>query len=375
MLILLAFLRLGLTIYSQKETFFSRGHNADFEQYKRYYYSSQYVQKKNPSIIPDTFLEVFAAGAFLRGMNPILIIHDHPPLGRYIVASSLLLFDNPYIVMIIIIGLTLYGLFLIANTIFNNAVISLLPIALFANEPLLLNKLTNSPLLEPIQFVFIVFAFYFFILGVSKKNYTKYFILTSLMIGFVISTRFFITGAAMVFGMVSYFILQREINKKFFIFLFSLPIAVIVLLLSYTRTMMDGYNVIKILGIQKYILVYHKSKFILPFTYWDLLLFNKWHTWWGDRTITTDPHWMITWPLAIVFTLGNLLYGMVKKIPFQPGEKILFIWIGIYSIMLSTGYTSTNYFLPVIPFIYILTTAFFVKIIKTTKGKFYKNEK
>ena len=363
-LLFITFFRIGQSIYSQKEKFFSRGWSGRFQEYQKAYFSSQYIQKKNPGIIPDESLEIFAAESFLRGLNPILIVHDHPPLGRYIVALSLIIFDNPHVIMIPLILLSLLGLFLVGYEILPNAAIALIPVLFFANEPLLLDKFVSTPLLEPIQFPFLVFALYFFILGVTKKNCLLYFIATAIMLGFVISIRFFATGAALLFCMLTYFLLQRKLSKSLFLFLATLPLSLVILLLSYTRTMMDGYSVIKIFGIQKYILVYHKSKFILPFTYWDLLLFNRWHTWWGTWAISSDAHWIITWPLGMIFSISNFLYGIFKKISFQPGETVMMLWIFVYSAMLSTGYTSTNYFLPIIPFTYIIATAFFVKIVK-----------
>ena len=120
-------------------------------------------------------------------------------------------------------------------------------------------------------------------------------------------------------------------------------------------------------GIQKYIFEYHRSAFILPFSFWDLLLFNRWHTWWGTRAIANDINWTAFWPITTLLTATSVVFWLGKKIPFNKGEIVLTAWVICYSAMLSLGYTSTRYFLPLVPFLYILATSFVVKLIKRFK--------
>lgn len=363
-----------LSIYQQKDKFFSRGYHALYEEYKNAYDSSQYVVKKNPGIIPDETFESFAAGAFLKGLNPILIVHDHPPLGRYILSGSIAVFDNVHIAILIALGFSLIGIFMITRLLTSNIFVSLLPVGAFANESLFLNKLTYTPLPEPIQLPFIIFSFYFFLKAMKEKKDIPYFIATALSIGCVISIRFFVLGAVIAASMGLYLILRRKFDRKFKYFLCSFPLTVFVLFLSYTRTMLESKNPLQFLSIQKYILSYHSTKFILPFTFWDLFFFNRWHTWWGSRQVLSDPQWNILWPITYVISYFSAIYSYLRKIPFKDGEKVLLIYIALISIMLSTGYTSTRYFLPILPFTYILATSFVFallnnKLVKKPKKK------
>ena len=356
-------------LYSQRSSFFSKGYSSQYDSLKKVYDGSQYVKKKNPGIIPDQALEAYAAGTFLKGINPILIIHDQPPLGRYILSLSILLFDNVNTIMVLLLFLSGLGIFLNARLVLKSTLFSLMPLGIFLNEPLFLNKLYNSPLLEPIQLPFIIFALYFFIQGTIKKNYTKWFILASIMLGFVVSIRFFVLGAVLVFAMILYFLIAKQFNKKFIVFLFTLPLAVIVLLISYTRTIQFGSSILHILGVQKYIYSYHQAQLSLPFSFWDLIFFNRWHTWWGTKMITSDPQWIVLWPISMILTFIYFLAGIFKKISISEPEKILIIWIMAYSLFLSLGEASTRYFTPLLPFAYIIATSFFVKIISGFKNK------
>jgi len=352
-----------LIVYRQREAFFSKGYMFQYGLLKKHYEASQYVQKINPGIMPDETLESFAGGAFLKGINPISIIHDQPPLGRYMLSLSILLFDNPNTVMALLLFLAGLGVFLIARLILKNFLLSILPLGIFINEPLFINKLYYSPLLEPIQLPFIIFALYFFMRGIIQKNYTKWFILTSVMLGFVISIRFFALGAVLVFAMILYLLIKKQFNKKFIVFLLTLLLAILILLISYTRTIQLGSPILHIFGIQKYIFNYHEAQLSLPFSFWDLLIFNRWHTWWGTREITSDFQWIILWPVSMIIALIYSMTGIFKKVSVSEPEKILIIWIITYSLFLSLGETSTRYFLPLLPFIYIIATSFLVKII------------
>ena len=351
-------------LYEQRNLFFSEGYSKIYDYLKDSYSSSQYVTKKNPGIMPDQTLESFAGGAFLKGMNPILIIHDQPPMGRYILSLSILLFDNPNTIMVLLLFLSGLGVFLTAYLVLKNAAVAMLPFGVFVNEPLFLSKFFYTPLLEPIQLPFIIFALYFFIQGIIKKNYTKWFILTSLMLGFVISIRFFILGAFLVLTMFVYFLMRKKIDRRFVVFILSLPIPILVLLASYFRTIQLGSSIFNIFSIQKYIFYYHRAQLSLPFSFWDLLLFNRWHTWWGARAITSDPQWIVIWPISAIFATAFSILAILKKITFSEPEKIIIIWIVLYSLFLSLGETSTRYFPPLLPFIYIIATSFLVKIIR-----------
>lgn len=366
LLLSIALMRSVALIVDQAHYFFSRGFAQNYENFRFAYENSQYVKKEKPGIITDETLESFAAGAFLRGLNPILIVHDQPPLGRYISVLSILLFDNSHTITIPLVILSGLGLFLIAKIILKNMLVALIPCAIFFNEPRFLNMFNYTPVLETIQLPFIVFALYFFMRALLEKvQYSNWFILTSLMLGFVISIRFFALGAVLLLAMlVSLFVDSRWITRKTVIFVATLPLSLVVLVLSYIRTMQDGYSLWQIFGIQKYILFYHQSKFILPFSFWDLLLFNKWHTWWGERSISSDPQWILAWPIATIAAALSGILAILKKIKLGRAESVLILWCVFYALSLSTGYTSTRYFLPLIPFLYILATALVVRCVK-----------
>jgi hypothetical protein len=209
-LLLLILIRPIKLAIERSDYLLSPGYEKQYEQLKKLYYSSQYVQEKNPNIITDETFRSFAGGAFLKGMNPILIIHDHPPLGNYMIAASIFIFDNPRTLMIPIMALIMLGVYLLSNLAIKNSIFALIPLGIFINGPLFTNKVMYAPLIEPIQLPFILFTFYFFIRALRSKKYVSWFILTSLFLGIVISTRFFVTGGIIVFCMIIYLLYERR---------------------------------------------------------------------------------------------------------------------------------------------------------------------
>ncbi|SRR5258708_7845266 len=352
------------TVYTLRDTLFSRNYHKNFAQLKNIYLHSVYTNK-NGVFIADEQFEAYAGGEFLKGLNPILLVHDQPPLGRYITSLSILLFDNASTLSIPLLIFSVIGIVFIGKEVLNNWLLALIPAGIFMNEPLFLSKIIYTPLLEPIQLPFIIFALYFFIRGINSKNYSKWFLLTALMLGFVISIRFFVLGAAELLCMITYFLLNKKIDKKFLTFLAFLPVALVILFLSYTRTIQLGHSLFRVLSIQKYILWYHKSALVLPFSVLDLLLFNRWHTWWGKWSISSDSLWIIAWPISLVLSVCFFIAAVLKKMVVSEAEKVILLWIGAYLLMLLTGYNSTRYFLPLIPFLYIIAFSAIIRVMKT----------
>lgn len=325
------------------------------------YHQSQYAQKNPKSIIPDEVFEEYAGGAFLKGLNPILIVHDHPPMGRYIISLSILLFDNAKTIVVLMMVLSFIGVFLTARRLFKNSFLAFMPLIIFANEPLTINKLIYAPLPEPIHLPFIIFSIYLFMRSLESKRKWLHYIFISMLLGFVISIRFFVTGGVILLAMTATLLIAKQYGEvlKFYV---TLPISLFVLSMSYLKTIIDSSSPLVVFSVQKYILAYHKSAFTNALSFWDLLLFNRWHTWWGDRRIISDPQWIFLWPVSTIVTYFGFLFMFVKKINIKPVELVIFLWVTLYSLMLSTGYTSTRYFFPIMPYLYILAVLAGVKV-------------
>lgn len=370
---LLFFILLGVTCFniisvliSQKEKYLYHNYWQGFPSLKQIYLDSQYINKHPKGWIPDEAVNSYAAGAYIKGIQPQLIAPDTPPLGRYLIGLSALAFGNPNIITIFSATLSLLGLYLVANQIFKNKLLAMIPLVGITSEPILKNQLIYTPLLDIIQLVFLVFSFYFFNKAIVRKNSLLYFVLTAAAIGCFIATKFFITGITIVAAMLIVLLVHKQI-KRFTLFLFSLVIAPFILFLSYATALFHGYSFRSFIGIQKWIFLYHKSQLILPFSIWPLLFLNKWFVWFGNKPVISDAQWAITWPILMTMSVITIVLYFLRKIQHTKEIEVLFAWIITYILFFSFGQISSRYLVIYIPILYITALYGVVESIRMVK--------
>ncbi len=336
----------------------------DEDLYKRLenlYNHSQYRQKNPTTLIPDNTLFRYAAGAYLRGVDPILINSEHTPLGKYFIALSIFMFHNDGPIIVFFALITLFVLWLLSAYVIHDKVLSVIPVVLFSSEPLFLDQIRTAPNLDIIQLPFIFLALYLFMRG-YKKNH---FFLTTVAIGFVIATKTLVPGILLIFCFLLFLFTQRKF-QSILIFITYLPIALGILMLSYLRTFMNGYSFRDFLGFQKWIFQYQQSKLIYPFSVWRLIFLNKWQTWWDDMRILQSAEWQITWPIFTGLSIISILFVFIKRIKASPSYILLVLWSVIYLSLLSLGVVSSRFLMPVLPILYIIG-AYTVKQLLTRK--------
>jgi hypothetical protein len=222
-------------------------------------------------------------------------------------------------------------------------------------EPLFKNQFVRTPLLDIMHLTFMLASFYFFIRAVkAEKKSLLYFLTASLFLGGFISTKFFGVGISIIAAWFISVILYK--NKKHFLYLsLTLPFSILLLLLTYIRVLFTDYPLSQFLGIQKWIFLYNKGHIQNAFTVWPLLLFNRWHTWWGDRAILSDAQWSILWPIATIVTFLTIVFYAVGKIPRKRGMEMIMAWIVFYLALLSLSDATVRYFLILLPMLYLVS--------------------
>jgi len=322
---------------------------------ERVYLSSQYVNPHATAFIPDDTIFAYTGGAYIKGVNPILINPDAPPLGKYIIGLSALLFGNEHLSVLVFGILSLAGIYLLSVQVIKDKVLAFLPALLFSFEPMFKNQFIFSPAFDLFQLFFLLLYFYFINNALfGNKKTILFFILANVFFGFFISTKFFVSGIPIFAATV--IVLLLHFNKRRMIqYAISLPLVVIVLILSYGRIFFFGYNLLQFFGIQKWILLYHKSQIIFPFSAWDLLLFNRWHVWFGNKPIISDSQWIVTWPTCTILSLLTAGLYIRNKIEKHREVEILIIWAICYMGLLSFGQIFSRYFIILLPILYIIS--------------------
>ncbi len=350
-LLLGAIVRIGMVIVPRMQMYTAPYYTENtYKGFEEAFNHSQYRQK-NAGIIPDETVYSYAAGAYLRGVDPILINSERAPLGKYLFALSILIFKNDNFIILPFGVLTLVALWLLGTRILRDRWLAVVPVLLLSFEPLFLNQFVYVPLLDIVQLPFILLSLYFFI----REEKRGWFWVTALMIGLVMATKTIYTGAVLlsVFGI--YLAMTRQ-YKKIAALCLSIPVSAIIFCLSYVRTFLNGYSFNQFIGFQKWILLYDQSKLLYPFSIWRLVFLNQWQAWWGDFRILHADDWLITWPLFTGVTFMTGILVLVQKMKTFPALSIALLWILLYGIYISLGISSSRFLLPLFPVSYIIAT-------------------
>lgn len=339
----------GSIVFNPQQRFFTPYYTEqNYKNLEQLYNASQYRQKEPTSLIADDVVFRYAAGAYMRGVDPILVNSEHTPLGKYLIGASYLLFQNEGPVILISAVLSLLTLWLIGLEVLRDRVAALIPVALFATEKLFLGQLRVTPLLDIIQLPYILFALFSFLREHKRGRY----LWTSVSLGLVAATKSVVPAALLVVVFVAFFIICKKV-RLIIRLLPWLTISFGILVVSYTRTFLNGYTLWDFLGFQKWILLYQQSKLIFPFSFWRLMLFNQWQTWWGEMKVMSVEDWRWTWPVLALVPLA-LLIVYRRKIIQNSTLFVLLLWALGYEVFLSIGVVATRFFLPLLPVLYVL---------------------
>lgn len=327
---------------------------------KSLYESSIYYQLETGGWIADELLYAYAGWYYAHGGNPILINPEHPPLAKYLIGFSIKYFNNEKIIAVFFGFFSLIALFLLSQVFFKPSQWALLPVTIFAWDKLFQEQLIYVPLLEVFYLTFLLLAFYFFIKAQANPYF---FFLSSFFLGALWATRPWMATVPLLAAWFTYlFLMEKKISKIIF-WLVSLPVAVGVLLLAYTRLFLEGWSLYKVLSIQKWLLWFHQSQLVNWGTVWPYLYLKRWYVWWGERPWLPVGQWSPFWP---IFTTLALFFGLLvffKKLKAGQEIKILCLWIIFYLAFLSVGNITSRYVFYLLPFCYLLGTYFLYEIL------------
>lgn len=349
-LIILIAYRLGSVIFENHGKYFIAGYTESYyKSLENAYNSSQYRQKEKPGIIPDETIFSYAAGAYIRGVDPIMINSEHTPLGKYIIGLSILFLQNDSFYVIPFGIITLVVLWLIGVVVLKNKTLALVPVALFSFEEVFINQIIYAPLLDIIQLPFILLTLYFFLIEYKKKR----FFLTSIGIGITMAAKTVVSGILLI-GCFGLFLIFLKQYKSIYRFALTLSISALIFTASYTRTFLSGYSFMDFIGFQKWIFLYQQSKLIFPLSFWKLILFNQWQAWWGEMKIMPANDWQITWPIFTLLPFVLVILAKYKKIKINQKVLMLLFWIFIFEAFLSIGVVSSRFLLPLLPLLFVV---------------------
>lgn len=346
---------LGSVILQNKDKYFTQDYWNRYPALKQTYADSQYANKHPKGFTPDEVVYAYAGGAFILGAHPLLIIPDAPPLGKYLIGVSVLLFQNEHVIMIIAAVASLVLFYLLGKEILSSSVLALIPLFVYTSEPLFKNQLVYTPLFDLMQLCFLLGSFLAFNKGLlAKKKHWLFFLLASFLLGCFVSTKFFVSGITVIAAWYIVLILRKD-KKRLLSLTATLPLIPIVLLASYARVFAFGYSLKELIGAQKWIFIYHQGQLVKPFSIWPLLMLNQWYVWWGDKPVLSDSQWIILWPIATICSAITIILYLTKKIARKTEIEVLMAWAVCYLLFFSIGQITVRYFIILLPVLYMVT--------------------
>ncbi len=346
-------MNLGFRIWNFREEYSTK---YDSEYWRNRYLKSQWVDPKSKESIGDDGLYAYAGWAYIHGQDPTMMNAEMPPLGKYLIGLSILVFHNQNIFSLLVGILCLLYFYKINKSLLKSSFLALLPVVFISFEPLFYQQL-RAPYLDTLYFLFLLLTFFYFL----KGNFLS----TNIFLGMAALTKNSVSTFILLGITLSAYLLIVE-KKKFLSLLKNFPFSVLVFLLGYSRYFLLGHNLREFMGVQKWILNFYAvgakgaPGMVFP------MFINLWQTWWNG--VISISEWQITWPITLVL---SILYFFLFIIRFpelralnsgnreRSPDKLLLIviWLIVYLLFLSFIPVWPRYFLLIIPFLYLLSVS------------------
>jgi len=346
LIIALIIIFLGKNIFQNKQNFV---YQYNHKQLKTLYNQSQFAEKPEDrkKIIKDYQLYSYAGWKYLKTGNLTQINIEHPPLGKYLIGLSIILFQNPNIGQVFWGIIFLVLLFMTARKSMN-PIPALVVVFLFSLEKLFIEQITRS-FLDLSLGVFLLLLF-LTTLNEKKQNFFNSF-KQGLFLGAAASIKYPTIAVICFFCLTIYYFIKKS-RRKLKKLLIIAGTASSVFLLSYLPFFIKNPSIQKFIRLQTKAVKIHLSH--LPEypkgQVFKVLFLNQWRSWWGEKNLIKTAEWNLFWPiLTLNFCINLLLFKKLFK------KNILInLWVFFYFLLLSSRVFFPRYLFLLLPFLYIL---------------------
>lgn len=310
---------------------------------------TQGKDEKLNSLIPvkgisDEDLYSYSGYEYIKGKNPILLNPEAPPLGKYLIGLSIILFNNQRVISVITAFLCLLLIFTLTKKITHSNLFSSIAVLLTTTNTLFTDQIIHTPQLELFQLFFILLFIFIFSIFKEKNKY-QFLILSGIILGFSLSIKVFFLNYILVNSwLLTYYflrcLLKREkIQTAIKEILFLNIITLFSFTLTYIMYFVHDGTLRSFLGTQKWIFHFYQQSSIntgkLLGSYLNLILFNKWKVWSEGYPIVQYEHWSFFWPITFITGLASCFFlGLSRKVKKNNLTLILISFIVVYSAFL-----------------------------------------
>jgi hypothetical protein len=343
------FLQIFQIIYFKREAFLTQ---YDTSYWKERFEHSQWQLPLTQRIIGDDGLYAYNGYALFNGVSPYTIVAQVPPVGKYILGISIILFNNAsYSALAFSIG-SLIVFYLIARKILYSPKKAILVTAFFSLDPFFFTQLWPW-MLDIFQLFFLLTNIYFLILFFESKGVKKkiiYLSVSGIALAFFSQTKVPILLPLLLVVELGYLCYLRKLKEALlFVFVF-----VCAFLLSNIQFFLEGKSFLEFMKFQKYVFVFYSQSKIAAnnFAIWQTLFFGKVPQV-ATGTLIGVREW---WPALSLIGL----IGIIQSVLFIGSKSVNYIWkiIAVFlcgSVIIFTLVPFySRYLILLIPFLYLI---------------------
>lgn len=334
----------------------------DYSYWQNRFDHSQYAQgDKGAYILSDAELNTFRGYQYVqRKIDLENFLPGHPPLASYLLGFSIAIFSNQYVVSLIFGVITLFFLYKIGVLVTDNKLLSVVITFLFSLEPIFLTQLNDS-MLDIFQLCFGLGAIFFYLKWI-KNNRFIFLVFSQILVGFVLSSKFFLSGSPLPIALTISVVLLNNF-KKFKQYIYSLFYIAIGFLIGHLSYFFYHPSIISFIKYQRYIIEWwFGSPQTKPLQVWDMIFFNRWHTWWGNLDIVPIDIWRFTWPVIFLVSILSILLFKLHRVTTRYVLP-LYLWLVISLTLYSFETVYPRHLLFIFPVAYLLTMVAIVGVI------------
>ena len=269
------------------------------------------IRDKQNKGVSDSFLYSYVGYKYVNGTNPSLLNPEHPPLAKYLIGYSILLFGNEHLLGIGVAFFTLLLVFFISYQLYGSFLTASIALLLTGVFPLFTDQITHGPQLELYQLFFFLLVVLFMLLWEKKKK-MAYCIVAGIFFGFLLSTKTLLPFLIL-FSVWLLTVLWKKWKELIIIF----SCAAFTFCLTYYAFFIQGGTIKSFLGLQKYIVLFYGNAHIplIEFAgnYLRLIATGSWKFWDTARTVSFYSEWNILWPILFFIGILRLKKRWVKN--------------------------------------------------------------
>lgn len=335
-----------------------------FEQYDISYWKdrfehSQWQLPASKRILGDDGLFAYVGYRLMQGADLSLINPETPPVSKYFIGLSLILFQNPiYYALFFGIGSCVL-FYVLANKVLKDSNVAFFITILFFLDPLFFTQFWKA-WVDIGQLFWLLLNIVLLVYGVSYKKHRYIFFLASgVALGLFAMSKVPIL-LPIILLLECFYLFYKQMVKAIGVFVFAVAITIFAVHIQY---FLLGHSIIDFLKYQKFVFSFFQQSRLVPHlgAAWVVLLSGRFPDL-VTGVLTQVSEWSPLWSLL---TVSSVIFSIV--IFFK--RTIDVFWKGVaFYIFLSIIVFSfipfyTRYLLIVLPFLYLL----FAKVVKEVR--------